>query len=216
MPELRVNSFGVSIDGYAAGPQQDLDNPLGVGGLALHEWLFGTRTFHQITGEEGGEIGTDDDFGARGFENVGSWIIGRNMFGPIRGPWDDNTWKGWWGDEPPFHTPVLILTHYPRKPIEMLGGTTFYFVTDGIHVALERAFAAANGKDVRIGGGAATVRQYLKERLIDEMHLAVAPVLLGDGEHFYDGLDLPALGYRCVESVPTANATHVIVRKQLS
>jgi dihydrofolate reductase len=175
MPKLRVNSFSVSIDGYGAGPRQDIDNPLGAGG---------------------GAAGIDEDFAARGFENVGSWILGRNMFGPVRGPWPDESWKGWWSDNPPYHTPVFVLTNYPRAPIAMNGDTTFHFVTDGIHAALRRAFDAANGKDVRLGGGVATIRQYLRAGLVDEMHLAFAPVLLGAGEALLADLDLQRLGYR--------------------
>jgi dihydrofolate reductase len=214
MPKLRVHSFALSLDGYGAGPNQDLDNPLGVGGTALHEWVFRTRTFHQIHGGEGGATGIDDDFAARGFKDIGAWIIGRNMFGPIRGAWPDESWKGWWGDNPPYHTPVFVLTNYPRSPIIMEGGTTFYFVTDGIHAALKRAVDAAGDQDVRLGGGVATVRQYLSAGLVDEMHLAVSPVLLGSGEDFWVGIDLPQLGYRCSERVPTENATHLVISKQ--
>lgn len=214
MPKLRVNSFSISLDGYGAGPNQDLDNPLGVGGTALHEWAFATRTLQQtLFGSDGGTTGVDDDFAARGFANVGAWILGRNMFGPVRGPWPDDTWKGWWGENPPYHTPVFVLTHHPRASLAMDGGTTFHFVGGGIREALERATEAANGRDVRIGGGVATIRQYLQEGLVDEMHLAISPVLLGSGEHLLAGVDLLKLGYRCTEHVPTAGATHVVLSK---
>ncbi len=213
MSKLVVRSFAVSLDGYGAGPDQSLDNPLGINGMRLHEWALATRTFCQMFGREGGETGIDDDFVARGFENVGAWILGRNMFGPVRGPWPDDTWKGWWGDNPPYHVPVFVLTHHPRPPLVMEGGTTFHFVTDGIESALQQAKVAANGKDVRLGGGVATMREYLSAGLIDDMHLAVAPVLLGAGENLFAGLDLPALGYACTETVATPNATHVIVTR---
>jgi dihydrofolate reductase len=213
MPKLRVNCFAVSLDGYGAGPDQDLANPLGVGGLGLHQWVFATRTFQKMLGRDGGAGGIDDDFAARGFDNLGAWILGRNMFGPVRGPWPDDTWKGWWGDSPPYHTPVFVLTNHPRASIAMSGDTTFHFVTDGIHAALERAVDAANGRDIRIGGGAATIRQYLCAGLIDEMHLAISPVLLGRGESLLAGIDMLKLGYRCSEHVPTAAATHVVITK---
>ncbi len=215
MSSIRVASFALSLDGYGAGPGQSLENPLGRGGMALHEWAVATRTFHQrVLGVESGETGVDDDFIARGFRNVGAWILGRNMFGPVRGPWPDDSWKGWWGDEPPYRCPVFVLTHHARAPIEMNGGTTFHFVTDGIEAALSRAVEAAKGQDVRIGGGVSTIRQYLQARSIDEMHLAIAPVLLGSGEHLFAGLDLPALGYECIEHVPTRSATHVVLRRK--
>jgi dihydrofolate reductase len=214
MSKLRVNSFSLSIDGYAAGPNQDLENPLGVGGPKVFDWFFPTRTFQRMHGGEDGETGVDDNIAARGFENVGAYILGRNMFGPVRGPWLDETWKGWWGDEPPYHTPVFVLTHHPREPIEMMGGTTFYFVTDGIHSALAQAKQAAGEQDVRIGGGVSTVRQYLKESLIDELHLAIAPILLGEGENLFTGLNLPELGYECVERIEGKRAMHVTLRKR--
>lgn len=214
MPKLRVHGFTTSLDGYGAGPNQDLNNPLGIGGGALHQWMFPTRTFHRIFGRAGGATGTDDEFAARGFENIGAWILGRNMFGPIRGPWPDDSWKGWWGDNPPYHTPVFVVTNHPRASITMEGGTTFHFVTDGIDAALERAMGAANGQDVRLGGGVATIRQYLLAGLIDEMHLAIAPTLLGTGEHLFADIDAPRLGYRCAECVSTANATHVVITKR--
>jgi len=213
MSKLRVNSFAVSIDGYGAGPNQSLQDPLGVGGLALHEWVLATRTFRQMFGQDGGSTGVDDDFAKRGFANVGAWILGRNMFGPVRGPWPDESWKGWWGANPPYHVPVFVLTHHPRAPIEMEGGTVFHFVTDGIHAALERARAAAQGQDVRVGGGVATIRQYLQAGLIDEMHLAIAPTLLGRGEALLAGIDLEALGYQCTEHTGTPNAMHVVLSR---
>jgi dihydrofolate reductase len=215
--KLRVNCFSVSLDGYGAGPWQDVENPLGVGGMALHEWVFPTRTFQQMHGAgTGGTTGIDDDFAARGMAGLGAWILGRNMFGPIRGEWPDDQWKGWWGENPPYHVPVFVLTHHARAPIVMEGGTTFHFVTEGIHEALRRAREAAQGKDVRVGGGVATVRQYLQAGLIDEMHLAFSPVLLGQGENLFVGLDLPKLGYRCTEHVPSSKATHVVFTKQAS
>ena len=214
MTKLRVAAFSLSIDGYGAGPHQSLENPLGVGGRALHDWAFTTRTFQRMIGSESGAAGTDDDvFAARSFENVGAWILGRNMFGPIRGAWPDESWKGWWGESPPYHAPVYVLTHHSRPSIEMQGGTTFHFVTEGPGAALDRARQAAKGRDVRIGGGVDTVRQYLRARLIDEMHLAVSPVLLGSGEHLFAGIDLVALGYRCTERVATSNATHFVLAR---
>jgi dihydrofolate reductase len=213
MGRLRVGSFSISIDGFGAGPDQDLDNPLGVGGMALHQWAFATETFQRMHGKGEGSTGIDNDFAARGFANVGAWILGRNMFGPIRGPWPDNQWKGWWGDNPPYHTPVFVLTHHPREPISMEGGTTFSFVTGGIHAALAQATEAARGLDVRLGGGVATIRQYLRARLIDELHLAVSPVLLGSGEALFADINLPALGYGVVEHVSTPAVTHVVLRK---
>jgi dihydrofolate reductase len=210
MSKLRIHGFAVSIDGYGAGPDQEIDNPLGVGGMALHNWMFGTRTFQRMLGKDGGAVGVDDDFAARGLDNIGAWILGRNMFGPIRGPWPDDRWRGWWGENPPYHTPVFVLTHHARASIEMEGGTVFHFVTGGIHAALASAREAAGGKDVRLGGGVAVVRQYLDAKLVDDMHLAVAPLLLGTGEHLFTGLDLPALGYRRREHVTTPNAMHVV------
>lgn len=214
MSKLRVNGFSLSLDGFGAGLSQDLDNPLGVGGEALHKWIFPTRTFQkQVMGKNGGTTGPDDDFAARGFENVGAWILGRNMFGPLRGAWQDDDWKGWWGDTPPYHTDVFILTHHKRQPITMAGGTVFHFVTEGIHAALEQAKLAAGTKDVRIGGGVATIRQYLEAGLIDEIHLAISPALLGKGEHLLANIDTNSLGYRCTEHVPTQNATHVVLTR---
>jgi len=219
MPRLRVHCFAISIDGYGAGPDQSIDHPLGRGGLALHEWFFATRTFKRLHSSGGGDAdggtqGVDDDFAARGFENIGAWILGRNMFAPSRGPWPENSWRGWWGENPPYHTPVFVLTHHPRRPIPMDGGTTFHFVTDGIHAALERAYAAADGKDVRLGGGVATSRQYLEARLIDEMHLACAPVLLGAGEPLFAGIDALRLGYERTGHVATPAATHVVLTRR--
>ncbi|MBB5192284.1 dihydrofolate reductase [Silvimonas terrae] len=215
MARVRVEGFTISLDGYGAGPDQDINNPLGVGGTGLHQWLVTTRTFQQLHSDaEGGTTGIDDDFAARGFKNVGAWILGRNMFGPVRGEWPDMNWKGWWGDNPPYHVPTFILTHHARDPIEMEGGTIFHFVTGGIHEALERARAAANGKDVRIGGGPATIQQYLRAGLIDELHIAISPVLLGRGERLFEGVDARALGYECVQCAPTEKATHVVLRRQ--
>jgi dihydrofolate reductase len=213
MPKLRVHCFSISLDGYGAGPGQELQNPLGVGGEALHEWVVATRTFRQMVGQEGGTTGADDEFTARGFDNIGAWIMGRNMFGPVRGSWPDDSWKGWWGDNPPYHCPVFVLTKHPRTSFTMDGGTTFHFVTDGIHEALKRAAEAANGRDIRLGGGVATIRQYLRAGLIDEMHLAISPVLLGSGEHLLAGIDAPALGYQCTKHVSTTNATHIVLSK---
>lgn len=214
MSKLRVESFTLSIDGFAAGPEQSLENPLGIGGTALHGWAFPTHTFQShLFGNPDGEKGIDDDFAARGFHNVGAWIMGRNMFGPVRGPWPDESWRGWWGDNPVYHKPVFVLTHHPREPLVMEGGTTFHFITEGIHVALERARAAANGQDVRIGGGASTIRQYLQARLIDELHLAISPVLLGTGERLFEGLHLPDLGYTCTQHVGSERATHVVLSR---
>ncbi|HEU4787673.1 MAG TPA: dihydrofolate reductase family protein [Gemmatimonadaceae bacterium] len=214
MSNLRVHGFSISIDGYGAGPAQTQDDPLGRGGLALHEWIFGTRTFQDMYGDGAGEGGVDDEFVARGFEGIGAWILGRNMFGPVRGPWPDDSWKGWWGDDPPYHAPVFVLTHHARAPLEMEGGTTFYFITTGIRDALARAKESAGGKDVRLGGGVSTIRQYLRERLVDELHIAITPVLLGSGEHLMGGIDLPSLGYACAEYVPSKKATHVVLRRQ--
>ncbi len=214
MSRLRVRSFAVSLDGYGAGPRQSLQAPLGEGGTALHEWMFATRTGRRMFGQDGGETGVDDDFAARGFQNVGAWILGRNMFGPIRGPWTDESWRGWWGENPPYHTPVFVLTHHARKPLEMEGNTTFHFVTDGIESALHQARSAAAGKDVRLGGGVHTIREYLAARLVDELHLVISPVLLGSGESLFGGLDLTRLGYRCVRHVPGVRALHVVLANE--
>jgi dihydrofolate reductase len=216
MPKVRVESFAMSLDGYSAGPDQDLENPLGVNGPELMEWFFHTRVWRQMHGQEGGEENIDNEIAARGFENIGAFILGRNMFGPVRGPWPDESWKGWWGDEPPYHTPVFVLTHHARDPLKMAGGTTFYFVTEGIEVALAKAREAARDRDVRIGGGVATIRQYLRAGLIDEMHIALRPVLLGSGEQLFRELDLRSLGYECARFVPAERAAHMFVRKRIS
>lgn len=213
MAKLRVHAFSLSLDGYGAGPDQDLDSPLGKGGSAMHEWLFKTSTFHRMLGEDGGETGIDDDLTALGFDNIGAWIMGRNMFGPVRGPWPDDAWRGWWGENPPFHTPVFVLTHHARGPIAMEGGTTFHFVTEGIEVALQRAMAAARGKDVRLGGGVETLCEFLRARLIDELHVAIAPTILGSGEALFRDMDLLQLGYRCTKHIPGVNATHFMITK---
>lgn len=212
MGQVRVESFAISLDGYGAGTDQDINNGLGVGGEGLHQWFIPTRTFQKTHGGGDGTTGVDDDFAARGFRNIGAWILGRNMFGPIRGPWPDSNWKGWWGDNPPYHVPVFVLTHHARPPIEMAGNTTFHFVTGGIHEALDRARKAANGMDVRIGGGPNVIQQYLREALIDEMHVAISPVLLGRGERLFENVDLRALGYECVQFAASEKATHVVLR----
>jgi dihydrofolate reductase len=213
MSRLRVHNFSISLDGYGAGPRQSVDNPLGVGGEALHDWFVPTRTFQRTYDKQGGEPDPDDELAARMWQNIGAWIMGRNMFGPIRGPWPDESWKGWWGENPPYHVDVFVLTHYARDPVQMEGGTTFHFVTDGIHVALERAKTSAKGKDVLVGGGASLIRQYLQAGLIDDMHIAVSPILLGSGEHLLHGIDLPALGYRPTRYVGTARAAHYLLSK---
>ena len=215
MTQVRVEGFTLSVDGYGAGPNQTIDNPLGVGGAELHQWLVPTRTFQRtLFNQDTGTTGVDDDFAARGFKNVGAWILGRNMFGPIRGDWPDINWKGWWGDNPPYHVPVYILTHHARPSIEMEGGTTFHFMTGGISEALDHAREAAAGKDVRIGGGANIIRQYLRKGLIDELHVAISPVLLGRGEPLFEGIDMRALGYECVKSVASEKAMHIILQRQ--
>jgi dihydrofolate reductase len=225
MTKVRVMSFSISLDGYGAGPDQTIEQPLGSGGEELHEWLVDTRTFRSMYGDnplytgfidsaKSADSGIDDGFAARGFMNVGAWIMGRNMFGPVRGPWPDESWKGWWGDNPPYHAPVFVLTHHEHGPIEMEGGTTFYFVTEGVESALEQAREAAGGRDVRIGGGANTIRQYLETGQIDEMHVAISPVLLGSGEHLLTGIDLPWLGYERTEHAATAKATHFVVARR--
>jgi dihydrofolate reductase len=212
--KLVVRGFSVSLDGYGAGPNQDINNPLGAGGMALHEWVLPTRTFQRmIFGKDGGTTGPDDDFATRGFANIGAWILGRNMFGPVRGPWPDDSWKGWWGDEPPYHCETFVLTHHPRASITMKGGTVFHFITDGIEAALQRARAAAGGKDVRLGGGVETIRQYLQAGLIDELHLAISPVLLGSGENLLAGIDMVRLGYKVSERIATPSATHMVLSK---
>ena len=213
MSKVRVAAFSVSLDGFGAGPRQDLNNPLGVRGLELHSWFFPTEVFRKMQGQDGGTRGIDNDFAAQSFENVGAWILGRNMFGPVRGPWKDDSWKGWWGSNPPYHTPVFVLTHFARAPLEMQGGTTFHFVIDGLGSALKKAKEAAQGKDVRIGGGVSVVRNCLTAGLIDEMHLAISPVLLGEGENLFSGMNLPKLGFAPVKTVYGENATHMLLKK---
>jgi len=212
--KVRVAAFGVSLDGYGAGPDQSLENPLGVGFPEIMSWFFPTKFFRDMHGDKaGGETGVDNSMAEKSFENVGAWILGRNMFGPVRGPWPNEDWKGWWGDEPPYHCQTFVLTHHARPTLRMKGGTDFHFVTGGIHEALERAKQSAPGRDVRIGGGTSTVRQYLQARLIDELHLAQRPRLMGRGENLFAGLDLPALGYQCVDSIAGERATHLILRR---
>jgi dihydrofolate reductase len=221
MSRLRVNAFGISLDGYGAGPGQSLEDPMGVGGMALHEWVLGTKTFQKmagdfarsLVGDRAGREGVDDDFAARGFDNLGAWIMGRNMFAPSRGPWPDDGWRGWWGNDPPYHVPVFVLTHHARAPLAMEGGTTFHFVTGGIHEALKLAREAARGRDVRLGGGVATVRQYLAAGLVDELHLVIAPALLGRGENLLAGIDAVALGYRCTQHASSDHALHVVLTR---
>jgi dihydrofolate reductase len=214
MSRLRVACFSMSVDGFGAGPRQSLEHPLGVGGEALHEWAFATSAFQRMHGNEGGTTGIDNDYVEHSFANIGAWILGRNMFGPIRGPWTDDHWKGWWGNNPPYHTPVFVLTRHARDSISMEGGTTFHFVTDGFRAALEFAGEAANGRDVRLGGGVATIQQYLRARLIDELHLAIAPVLLGSGERLFSAdIDLVSLGYRCTKHAATDKATHIVLQR---
>lgn len=213
MSRLRVCSFGVSIDGFAAGPAQSLEHPLGVGGEKLMQWFFPTRIFQKMHGLGEGETGIDNDIAAQGFDNIGAWILGRNMFGPVRGPWPDDSWRGWWGDEPPYHGPVFVLTHHHRPPLAMKGGTTFHFVNEGIETALAQAKQAAGHKDVRLGGGAASIRQYVRARLVDELHLAVSPVILGQGEALFANLDMAALGYTCTKHIASPHATHIFIEK---
>ena len=213
MSKVRIAGFGVSIDGFSAGVDQSLNDPLGKGGPAIFQWFFPTRTFRAMQGKEGGATDADNDFAQRAMDNFGSFILGRNMFGPVRGPWPNNDWKGWWGDDPVYHAPTFVLTHYEREPEVMEGGTTFYFVTGGIEEALRRAKEAAGDKDIKIGGGVSTVRQYLQAGLVDSIHLAVTPVLLGRGEALFPGIDLPALGFTVTERVPTERATHIVLEK---
>lgn len=213
MARLRVLSFALSIDGFGAGPDQDLQNPLGVGGPELMKWFFQTRAWRRMHGQEGGETGVDNELAEQSMSGIGAWILGRNMFGPVRGPWPDESWRGWWGEEPPYHVPVFVLTHHARAPLTLAGGTEFRFVTEGIHAALEQATAAAGSRDVRLGGGVSTIRQYLQARLIEELHLAISPVLLGSGEHLLTGINMRALGYECAEQVAGERATHVVLRR---
>ena len=214
MSKLCVQCFSLSLDGFGAGPDQSLENPLGVRGPELMEWFFASRFWCEMHGLDGGETGIDNSIAEQGMSGLGAWILGRNMFGPVRGPWPDDTWKGWWGDEPPYHVPVFVLTHHARESFKMKGGTEFHFVTDGIHSALEQARAAAGDRDIRLGGGVATVREYLRAGLIDELHFAVRPVLLGKGEHLFHGIDMNALGYECTKTVAGERATHVYLRKR--
>lgn len=214
MSKVKVAAFSVSLDGFGAGVEQSLKDPLGVRGEELHTWIVGTKTFHRMGGRDGGREGVDNDFAERSMENIGAWIMGRNMFGPVRGPWPDNEWKGWWGEKPPYHVPVFILTHHPRKSVDMKGDTTFHFVTGGLGAALEAAKKVANGKDIRIGGGVSTIRQCLQAGYIDEMHLAISPVFLGSGEHLFSGLDLTALGFNQVQKINGEDATHVVLAKK--
>jgi dihydrofolate reductase len=213
MGKIRVNAFSISLDGFGAGPDQSRENTLGRGGEGLHEWFVPTRTFQSTYGQDGGTTGVNETFASQSMTGLGAWIMGRNMFGPVRGPWPDEDWRGWWGEDPPYHCPVFVLTHHERAPLEMAGGTVFHFVTGGIHEALERARAAAGDLDIRIGGGAATIRQYLEAGLIDELHIAVAPVLLGKGEPLFAGLDLPALGFEVVENAAGDGAMHAVLRR---
>lgn len=213
MSKVRVNNFSISLDGYGAGPDQSSDRPFGVGGSELNQWMYSTKTFQAMSGKRGGTTGPDDDFATRGMSDLGAWILGRNMFGPVRGPWPDDSWKGWWGDTPPYRTPVFVLTHHPRESFTMHGGTTFHFVTDGFQAALDQAREAAMGQDIRIGGGVSVIRDYLQAGLIDEMHLVVSPILLGSGEHLLEGIDTVALGYEVVEVVTTSGALHSVMRK---
>ena len=213
MSKVKVAAFSVSVDGFGAGPRQDLQNPLGVRGFELHAWFQQTEVFKKMHGQSGGTHVVDNDCALQSFENVGAWILGRNMFGPVRGPWEGDSWKGWWGDSPPYHVPVFVLTHHARAALAMAGGTTFHFVTDGLESALKQAKAAAKGKDVRIGGGVSVIRQYIVAGQIDEMHLALSPVLLGEGEHLFSGINLHQLGFTAVRTVAGENATHVFIKK---
>jgi len=216
MQKLRVANFSISVDGFGAGPNQDINNPLGVGGTSIHQWFYPTDVFQKMHGGKSGEKGKDNDYAARGFKNVGAWIMGRNMFGPIRGNWPDEDWKGWWGENPPYHCPVYVLTKHARESIRMEGGTIFHFVTEGIEAALELAKLSANGKDVLLGGGVYTIQQYLKAKLIDEMHIAISPIILGSGERLFDQIDLIKLGYKCIENKQTEKAMHIIITKNQS
>lgn len=214
MSKVKIVNFSVSLDGFGAGPDQNIDNPLGVRGQELHTWMYRTKTFQKIIGKDGGAEGTDDDFVKNAFENVGAWIMGRNMFGPVRGQWKDNNWKGWWGEEPPYHVPVFVLTHYARNPVKMKGETVFYFVTNGIESALEEAEKVSGGKDIRVGGGVATIHQFLQAGYIDELQLAVSPVFLGSGENLFSGIDMYALGFNKIQRTEGEEATHIILTKE--
>jgi dihydrofolate reductase len=213
MSRVRVGGFSISLDGFGAGPEQSLEQPLGKRGPELHQWMYGTRFFRTMLGQDGGSDGIDQAYAQRAMDGFGAFIMGRNMFGPVRGPWPDESWKGWWGDNPPYHAPTFVLTHYPRDPIEMEGGTTFVFVTEGIEAAYEQARAAAGDLDVKIAGGVETVRQYLRAGLIDELHFALSPVALGQGEAIFAGIDLPAQGFRVTEHQPSEYATHIVLAR---
>lgn len=213
MSKVKITNFTISLDGFGAGPNQTMKEPLGAGGEELHTWMFPTKRFRAMDGHTDGTEGVDNDMVEKAFENVGAWIMGRNMFGPIRGEWTDDEWKGWWGENPPYHVPVFVLTHHERKPVEMKGGTTFHFVTTGIKSALEEAKKAANEKDIRIGGGVSTIRQFLQAGYVDEIHLAISPLFLGSGEHLFSGIDMQALGYKNVERIEGEQATHITIKK---
>lgn len=213
MSKIKVRAFSISLDGFGAGVNQDLENPLGLRGMGVHHWIFGTKMFKAMTGQEGGSTGVDHEMIEKSFENIGAWILGRNMFGPVRGPWPNDEWKGWWGEEPPYHVPVFVLTNHKRKSFKMKGNTEFIFVTDGIDAALKQAKEAAQGKDIRIGGGVSTIRQFLQAGYIDEIHLAISPVFLGSGEHLFNNLDMPALGFNLIERKEGEGATHLILTK---
>ena len=211
MTKVRVRGFSISLDGFGAGPDQSLENPLGKRGLELHRWFFGTRTFRAMTGKGGGSDGIDEAYAHRSMDGFGAFILGRGSARTCCGRWPDESWKGWWGANPPYHAPTFVLTHHPRDPIVMEGGTTFIFVTNGIEAALDQAKQAAKGRDVKIGGGVETVRQYLRAGLIDELHFALSPVVLGQGEAMFAGIDLPALGYRVTEHQASEHATHIVL-----
>ena len=213
MSKIKVKCFSISLDGYGAGPFQSLENPLGLRGTEVHTWMFPTKTFGKMIGRNDGTEGVDNDLVEKSFENIGAWIMGRNMFGPIRGNWTDDEWKGWWGEEPPYHVPVFVLTHYERKSVKMKGGTVFHFVTDGIVSAVEKAKEAAAGKDIRIGGGVSTIRQFLQAGYIDEMHFALSPIFLGSGENLFSGIDVPNLGFNKIQTINGEGATHFILTK---
>ena len=213
MSKVKVAAFTISLDGFGAGNEQSLEKPLGIRGEELHTWMLNTKMFHRMTGKEGGTEGVDNSYAEKSMENIGAWIMGRNMFGPIRGPWMDDEWKGWWGEEPPYHVPVFVLSNHPREPLKMKGGTTFYFVTDGIESALKQAKEVANGKHIRIGGGVSTIRQYLQAGHIDEMHLVFSPVFFGNGEHLFSDIDLHSLGFNNIQKIDGEKATHIIVTK---
>ena len=213
MSKVKVRAFSISLDGFGAGEHQDMQNPLGKRGGNLHKWIHPTKIFQEMRGQAGGTVGVDNSFMESSFDNVGAWIIGRNMFGPVRGNWADDEWKGWWGEEPPYHCPVFVLTHYERKPLKMKGGTTFHFSVNGIESALQEAKKAADGKDIRIGGGVSTIRQFLKAGYIDEIHIAQSPVFLGSGEHLFTGIDMTKLGFDKIQRIEGEEATHITLKK---